>query len=80
MQHDQDKECLDDSIIVDTSSARSAGSTAIAAYRKDDEFLPLTSETMIRVAMIHLMIRRLAPTIPYWLMCNYRAWCGIIPI
>jgi putative transposase len=27
---------------------------------KDDEFLTQTSETMIRVAMIHLMIRRLA--------------------
>ena len=27
---------------------------------KDYEFLPQTSETMIRVAMIHLMVRRLA--------------------
>ena len=27
---------------------------------KDYEYLPQTSETMIRVAMIHLMIRRLA--------------------
>jgi putative transposase len=32
---------------------------------KDDEYLPQTSETMIRVAMIHLMIRRLARTIPF---------------
>jgi putative transposase len=27
---------------------------------KDDEYLPRTSETMIHVAMIHLMVRRLA--------------------
>jgi putative transposase len=27
---------------------------------KDDEYLPQTSEAMLRVAMIHLMIRRLA--------------------
>ena len=27
---------------------------------KDDEYLPRTSEAMIRVAMIHLMVRRLA--------------------
>lgn len=32
---------------------------------KDYEFLTQTSETMIRVAMIHLMIRRLARTIPF---------------
>ncbi len=32
---------------------------------KDDEYLPQTSETMIRVAMIHLMIRRLARTAPF---------------
>jgi putative transposase len=32
---------------------------------KDDEFLTHTSETVIRVAMIHLMIRRLARTIPF---------------
>jgi putative transposase len=29
---------------------------------KDYEYLPRTSETMIRVAMIHLMVRRLAGT------------------
>jgi putative transposase len=33
--------------------------------RKDDESLPETSETMIRVVMIHLMIRRLARIAPY---------------
>jgi putative transposase len=27
---------------------------------KEDEYLPQTSEAMIRVAMIHLMVRRLA--------------------
>ena len=32
---------------------------------KDYEFLTTTSETMIRVAMIHLMIRRLARTLPF---------------
>ena len=32
---------------------------------KDYEFSPQTSETMIRVAMIHLMICRLARTIPF---------------
>jgi putative transposase len=32
---------------------------------KDYEYLTQTSETMIRVAMIHLMIRRLARTVPY---------------
>jgi putative transposase len=32
---------------------------------KDYEYLPQTSETMIRVAMIHLMIRRLARAVPY---------------
>ena len=32
---------------------------------KDYELLPQTSEAMIRVAMIHLMIRRLARTLPY---------------
>ena len=32
---------------------------------KDDEYLPQTSETLIRVARIHLMIRRLARTIPF---------------
>jgi putative transposase len=32
---------------------------------KDYEFLTHTSETVIRVAMIHLMIRRLARTIPF---------------
>jgi transposase len=31
----------------------------------DDEFLTQTSDTMIRVAMIPLMIRRLARTIPF---------------
>jgi putative transposase len=37
-------------------------------YRRlsqDDEYLPGTSETMIRVVMIHLMIRRLARIAPY---------------
>jgi putative transposase len=32
---------------------------------KDDEYLTQTSDTMIRVAMIQLMIRRLARTVPY---------------
>jgi transposase len=32
---------------------------------KEDELLPQTSEAMIRVAMTHLMIRRLARTTPY---------------
>jgi putative transposase len=32
---------------------------------KDDEYVPQTSETGIRVAMIHLMIRRLARSAPY---------------
>jgi len=32
---------------------------------KDDEFFIQTSETMIRVAMIHLMIRRLARTVSF---------------
>ena len=32
---------------------------------KDDEYLPDTSEAMIRVTMIHLMIRRLARIAPY---------------
>jgi putative transposase len=31
---------------------------------KDYEYLPQTSETMIRVAMIHLMVRRLAGLVP----------------
>jgi putative transposase len=31
----------------------------------DDEYLTQTRETMIRMAMIHLMIRRLARTVPY---------------
>jgi putative transposase len=32
---------------------------------KDDEYMPQTSETVIRVAMIHLMIHRLARIAPY---------------
>jgi putative transposase len=32
---------------------------------KDYEYLPQTSETVIRVAMIYLMIRRLDRTAPY---------------
>lgn len=32
---------------------------------KDYELLPATSEAMIQVTMIHLMIRRLARTVPY---------------
>jgi putative transposase len=32
---------------------------------KDYEYLPRTSETMIRVAMIHLMVRRLARTVTF---------------
>jgi putative transposase len=32
---------------------------------KDYEYLTQTSETLLRVAMIHLMIRRLARTVPY---------------
>jgi len=32
---------------------------------KDYEYLTQTSETMIRVAMIHLMVRRLAWLVPY---------------
>ena len=31
---------------------------------KDYEYVPHTSETMIRVAMIHLMVRRLARMVP----------------
>jgi len=31
---------------------------------KDDEYLAQTSETVIRVAMIHLMVRRLARMVP----------------
>jgi putative transposase len=31
---------------------------------KDYEYLPLTSEAMIRIAMIHLMVRRLARMVP----------------
>jgi putative transposase len=31
---------------------------------KDYEYLPHTSETMMRVAMIHLMVRRLARMVP----------------
>jgi putative transposase len=31
---------------------------------KDYEYLPQASETMIRVAMIHLMVRRLAGMVP----------------
>jgi putative transposase len=31
---------------------------------KDYEYLPHTSETMIRIAMIHLMVRRLARMVP----------------
>ena len=31
---------------------------------KDYEYFPHTSETMIRVAMIHLMVRRLARMVP----------------
>jgi hypothetical protein len=34
MSHDQDKKCLDDSIMVDTSTARSPGLGATAAYRR----------------------------------------------
>jgi transposase len=34
-------------------------------FSKDDEYLTQTSATMIRVAMIHLMIRRLARTVPF---------------
>jgi putative transposase len=35
-------------------------------YRRlSDEYLVQTSEAMIRVAMIHLMIRRLARIAPY---------------
>jgi putative transposase len=33
--------------------------------RKDDELLPETSQAVIQVAMIHLMIRRLARIAPY---------------
>jgi putative transposase len=33
--------------------------------RNDDEYLPGTSAAMIRVVMIHLMIRRLARIAPY---------------
>jgi putative transposase len=32
---------------------------------KDYEYMPATSETMIRVVMIHLMIRRLVRIAPY---------------
>jgi putative transposase len=32
---------------------------------KDYEFLPETSEAMIRVTMIHVMVRRLARIAPY---------------
>jgi putative transposase len=32
---------------------------------KDYEYLPGTSETMVRVVMIHLMVRRLARIAPY---------------
>ena len=31
---------------------------------KDDAYLPQTRETMLRVAMIHLMVRRLARMVP----------------
>jgi hypothetical protein len=62
MRDDHDKKCLDDRIIVDTSNAPSPGLVVTAAYllSKDYEYLTQTSEVVIRVAMIHLMVRRLA--------------------
>ena len=60
MPHDHHKQCLDDSIVVDTSSAPSAGLAATADCPMDDEDMSQTSEAMTRVAMIHLIVRQLA--------------------
>jgi hypothetical protein len=43
---------------------------------KDYELLPATSEAMIQVTMIHLMIRRLARIAPYSYRATNRAKMG----
>ena len=60
MPHDHHKQCLDDSIVVDTSNGHSRWFGRYRRLSKDYEYVTQTSAAVIRVAMIHLMVRRLA--------------------
>ena len=65
MLHDQDKKCLDDSIMVDTSNGPSHGSAVVGVTARIMNVAPDSSESMLRVSAIHLMLKRLKPSNVY---------------
>jgi hypothetical protein len=60
MRHDHHKKCLDDSLVIDTSSGPSRGCSMTVAIVGTYEQLTVSSEEMIQISMIRMLLKRLA--------------------